>query len=136
MEPLLHCGKILQLHIGQPKSWTESYPNTLLKLLVLLFREPKTLEDISLTMTTVEQVHQMLYNIWMKAPTGSNPVEGDEAPPPLPPLSMTGPAAGLFENEDLNQIWRVLASQTMEDYNQLADIDMLKPDPANSKQVM
>ena len=110
LEPSRHRGKTLQLHVGQPKSWKDPYPHTLRKLFDLLFGEPKTLEDIGLTMTTVEQVRQTLYNIWMKAPTGSEPVEGDEAPP-SPPLSTSEPAAGPFEDDDLNQIWRVLASQ-------------------------
>eukprot|EP00961_Rhodomonas_salina_P110329 1484965-Rhodomonas_salina.1 len=43
---------------------------------------------------------------------------------------------GPFQDQHRNEIWRVLASQMMENYNQLADIDMLEPNQANRKQVM
>ena len=36
----------------------------------------------------------------------------------------------------MNEIWQVLASQMQDSYEMLADIDMLEPDPGNSKAAM
>eukprot|EP00961_Rhodomonas_salina_P221581 2995987-Rhodomonas_salina.1 len=53
--------------------------------------------------------------------------------------SLTGeqePAWGPFSDQCSNEIWRVFASQMMENYKQLADVDMLEPNPANSIEAM
>eukprot|EP00961_Rhodomonas_salina_P112325 1511761-Rhodomonas_salina.1 len=39
------------------------------KLLTVVHGEPTTLEDIGLTMTAVETIHQTVLNIWSGAPT-------------------------------------------------------------------
>eukprot|EP00961_Rhodomonas_salina_P267658 3616483-Rhodomonas_salina.1 len=41
-----------------------------------------------------------------------------------------------FAYQDCNEIWRILASQMLEGYEALADINMLEPDPANHTQAM
>eukprot|EP00961_Rhodomonas_salina_P177908 2399090-Rhodomonas_salina.1 len=53
---------------------------------------------------------------------------GGSAEPPL--------LSGLFSNEHCNEIWKVLASQMLESYEELAYVDMLEPDPANNTAAM
>eukprot|EP00961_Rhodomonas_salina_P291855 3932390-Rhodomonas_salina.1 len=45
------------------------------KLLDINFNEPKTLEDIGLKATLVEQVNQTLLNLWCGAPTLAQPYQ-------------------------------------------------------------
>ena len=122
----------MQVHVGQPKTWDGPYPHTLRKLLDQQFSEPKTLEDIELTQTAVEQVQQTIFNVWSHAPTTSTLLQEVLTSSPLPPSSHNGP----FANPDQNAIWNLLASAMQEDYGQLADLDMLEPDPASRKAVM
>eukprot|EP00961_Rhodomonas_salina_P250236 3382649-Rhodomonas_salina.1 len=44
--------------------------------------------------------------------------------------------AGPFQNILQNEVWRELASQMMDNYEQLADIDTLEPNPAHHKEAM
>eukprot|EP00961_Rhodomonas_salina_P097628 1313491-Rhodomonas_salina.1 len=44
--------------------------------------------------------------------------------------------SGPFSDERSNEIWKVLASQMLEGYEQLADVDMLEQDPANNNAAM
>eukprot|EP00961_Rhodomonas_salina_P083135 1116895-Rhodomonas_salina.3 len=43
---------------------------------------------------------------------------------------------GPFHYSDCNEIWRVFASQMIKGYEELADVDMLEPDPPNSSAAM
>eukprot|EP00961_Rhodomonas_salina_P183697 2479564-Rhodomonas_salina.1 len=43
---------------------------------------------------------------------------------------------GPFDDADSNEVWRVFASQMIEGYEELANIDMLEPDPANRAAAM
>eukprot|EP00961_Rhodomonas_salina_P294039 3934220-Rhodomonas_salina.4 len=43
---------------------------------------------------------------------------------------------GLFNNTHSNEVWHVFASQMIEGYEELADINMLEPDPPNSQAAM
>lgn len=46
------------------------------------------------------------------------------------------PTEGPFTDNLKNEIWRVFASQMMENYDQLAYVDMLEPNPANRREAM
>eukprot|EP00961_Rhodomonas_salina_P009926 133716-Rhodomonas_salina.1 len=84
-------------------------------------------------MSMVETVNQTLLNLWCRAPTlPLIPVETWEASGEQDAAQNNGP----FEDQRCNEIWSVLALQMMENYDQLADIDMLEPNQANRKQVM
>eukprot|EP00961_Rhodomonas_salina_P261359 3532225-Rhodomonas_salina.1 len=41
-----------------------------------------------------------------------------------------------FADQQRNEIWLVLASQMVEGYDKLADIDMLEPSQSNSNEAM
>ena len=43
---------------------------------------------------------------------------------------------GPFDDPEKNEVWRVLASTMHENYEQLADMDMLEQTPANHRQAM
>lgn len=125
----------MQVHVVQPKSWKDPYQWTSRKLLDNNFNEPKTLEDIGLTLTAVEQVQQTLFNIWSRASTISLILpssDSTEHPSPQPLPVPEGP----FQDLELNEVWRVLTWQMQDNYNQLADMDMLEADPASRKAAM
>eukprot|EP00961_Rhodomonas_salina_P000594 8610-Rhodomonas_salina.1 len=44
--------------------------------------------------------------------------------------------SGPFADQQRNEIWRVFASQMVEGYEKLADIDMLEPSPSNRNEAM
>eukprot|EP00961_Rhodomonas_salina_P010377 139191-Rhodomonas_salina.1 len=90
-------------------------------------------------MTTVEKVNQVLLNLYCGDPTsaqaamaGDNamgePAESGEQSPSTPP--------GPFQDQERNEVWRVFASQMQATYEQLADVDMLEPNPANRNEAM
>eukprot|EP00961_Rhodomonas_salina_P124290 1675360-Rhodomonas_salina.1 len=88
-------------------------------------------------MTTVEQVNQTLLNLLCGAPTlTKEPTESDkktgESSQTGEQLTQIGP----FQDQLQNDIWWVFASQMMENYETLADIDMLEPNQANSNEAM
>eukprot|EP00961_Rhodomonas_salina_P073800 991773-Rhodomonas_salina.1 len=147
MEPVSHAGRTIQLPVSKPKltkkHWQieqgleETYRWSVRGLPVLdkVFHEPTMLEDIGLSMKTVEKVNQTILNLWCGVQTTAAmaavvPTEqsGGSAEPPL----LSGP----FSYEHCNEIWKVLASQMLEGYEELADIDMLEPDPANNTAAM
>ena len=127
LEPPRHRGQIIQLHVAQPKAWKTSYAWTLRKLLDLNFHEPTTLEDCGMTLTAVEKVQQSLYNIWTGGSSSTEFEMGEQA------TTSTSNSDGPFDDPQKNQVWRVLASQMMALYDELADVDMLEPDPTNRK---
>eukprot|EP00961_Rhodomonas_salina_P192912 2603143-Rhodomonas_salina.1 len=43
---------------------------------------------------------------------------------------------GPFSDAQRNEVWQVLASQMMEHYEELADVDMLEPNPANRNEAL
>eukprot|EP00961_Rhodomonas_salina_P252464 3412445-Rhodomonas_salina.2 len=132
----VYCDVLEQIEKGERKN----YVWWLRKLLDTVFDEPKTLEDVSLKLTLVEQVNQTLLNLWCCAPTLAAPPlttdedsESGESEPEEPvPESLTGP----FHNEQRNKVWRALASQMMEHYEELADVDMLEPNPSTRNEAM
>ena len=146
MTPAKYKGKIFQLPVSPWKHALKSdvgqdrkHVWSVHKLLDTTFSEPKTLEDIGLTMTTVEQVHQSVLNIWSGVSTSASiPDDADSPPDTTNPggkdfsLGESGP----FADTKSNEIWRVLASQMVESHRELADIDMLEPNPTNQQQAM
>eukprot|EP00961_Rhodomonas_salina_P212497 2869930-Rhodomonas_salina.2 len=113
------------------------------KLLDINFNEPKTLEDIRLKATLVEQVNQTLLNLWCGAPTLAQQYQdlAEETEESETGESETGESkptqpAGPFQDQLRNDVWLLLASQMMENYEQLVDIDMLEPNPANQNEAM
>lgn len=115
----------------------ETYHWSVLGLLDTLSHKPTTLEDVGLTQTTVETVNQTILNLWCRNPTSAammglrNDTDNQNGGSKDPPVT-----DGPFSDERHNEIWRVLASQMIEGYIQLADVDMLEPDLANHTQVM
>eukprot|EP00961_Rhodomonas_salina_P212086 2863619-Rhodomonas_salina.1 len=84
-------------------------------------------------MTTVEQVNQTLLNLFCgDSTTGITPELMEKETGEPAPASSSGP----FQDQLRNDVWRVLASQMMENYDQLSDIDMLEPSPANRNEAM
>jgi hypothetical protein len=80
-----------------------------------------------MTLTAVEKVQQSLYNIWTGASSSTEFEMGEQA------TTSTSNSDGPFDDPQKNQVWRVLASQMMASYDELADVDMLEPDPTNRK---
>eukprot|EP00961_Rhodomonas_salina_P280704 3791920-Rhodomonas_salina.1 len=88
------------------------------KLLDTVFAEPRTLEDIGLKLTLVEQVNQTLLNLWCRAPTLPAPSSnadletgesekgesemGESETGESAPKLQTGP----FQDHFRNEIWR------------------------------
>lgn len=145
MEPSSFVGRTIQLPLTKPKltkrqiedGQAETYRWSVQGLLDTVFHEPETLEDIRLTgtRTTVDKVNQTIMNLWCGAPTSAamaqptqDAMGGGSAEPP----KVSGP----FSDERSNEIWKVLASQMLEGYEQLADVDMLELDPANNNAAM
>ena len=97
-----------------------------------MFNKPTTLHDLGLTQSAVDKVQQTILNINSEAavtPDGSPPTfEQEEV--------QKAPTTGQFKDKHKNEVWRVLASQIQEGYEQLADLDMLEADPTNRKQAM
>eukprot|EP00961_Rhodomonas_salina_P071125 955097-Rhodomonas_salina.1 len=77
MEPVSHTGRTIQLPVSKPKltkkqieqGLEETYQWSVRGLLDMVFQEPQTLEDIGLSMTTVETVNQTILNLWCGVPT-------------------------------------------------------------------
>ena len=77
LEPVQYRGRTIQMAISEPRlskkqlerGERNNYVWWIRKLLDTVFAEPTTLEDIGLSMTTVEQVNQTLLNLWCGAPT-------------------------------------------------------------------
>eukprot|EP00961_Rhodomonas_salina_P141947 1911177-Rhodomonas_salina.1 len=73
------------------------------KLLDITFDCPKTLEDIGLTMTTVEQVNQTLLNLFCSdSTTGQVAVQQDLGTGEPTQPSSEGP----FQDQLRNDVWR------------------------------
>eukprot|EP00961_Rhodomonas_salina_P012629 170082-Rhodomonas_salina.1 len=142
--PVSHQGQTIQFPLSEPPlskkqiknsdGGRETYCWWVRKLLDTVFAEPTTLEDISMTMSVVEQVNQTLLNLWSGAPTTvqqpylqDNTLGGASAQP-----KTTGP----FQDPLQNEIWKVFTSQMMENYEQLANVDMLEPSQTNSNEAM
>eukprot|EP00961_Rhodomonas_salina_P008411 114423-Rhodomonas_salina.1 len=114
--------KTLQLPVSKPKLFKkqieagleETYRWLLLGLLDTLFHEPTTLADTGLAASAVRDESADVSR------GGSTELNKD----------------GPFADQDRNEIWHILASQMLEGYEALADIDMLEPDPANHTQAM
>eukprot|EP00961_Rhodomonas_salina_P009450 128101-Rhodomonas_salina.1 len=108
-----YCPQKVQFSISEPpltkaqlgRGMLDDYVWYIRKLLDVIFGEPKTLEDISLTMSMVETVNQTLLNLWCRAPTLPwIPVETGED-------SETGEhdtaqQDGPFQDQRRNEIWR------------------------------
>eukprot|EP00961_Rhodomonas_salina_P063228 849677-Rhodomonas_salina.1 len=147
IEPVKHWGHIIQLtksklHLTKQqvaRGMSNDYVWWICKLLDVSYNEPTTLEDLGLTMTNVEQVNQVLLNLYCGAPTttlaakASIALTGElaDSGEPTPPMQ-TGP----FQDQQRNEIWRVFASQMQENYEQLADVDMQEPSPAYRNEAM
>eukprot|EP00961_Rhodomonas_salina_P029449 396960-Rhodomonas_salina.2 len=143
MEPSLFVGSTIQLPLTKPKltkrqiedGQAETYSWSVRGLLDTVFHEPETLEDIGLTLTTVDKVNQTIMNLWCGAPTSAameQPTQDAMGGGSAEPTKVNGP----FSDECRNEIWKVLASQMLEGYKQLADVDMLELDPANNNAAM
>eukprot|EP00961_Rhodomonas_salina_P285432 3857073-Rhodomonas_salina.2 len=136
---------MIQLPISLPKlsakqikdGEVETYRFSIRKLLNVSYNEPTTLTDIGLTMTTVEKVKQTLLNLWRRVPTSAVLPDPDENEDVESGGSSTPDApTGQFSDEQRNEIWRVLALQMLEGYEELAHVDMLEPNPENRNQAM
>eukprot|EP00961_Rhodomonas_salina_P083871 1127162-Rhodomonas_salina.1 len=148
MEPAEYIGRKIVLPISEPKlskqqierGKRKNYLWWLRKLLDTVFNEPTTLEDVGLKSTLVEQVNQTLLNLWCRAPTLATPTttaETDsESGESEPREQESETPAGPFQNQQRNEVWQVLASQMMEHYEELADVDMLEPNPSNRNEAM
>eukprot|EP00961_Rhodomonas_salina_P297976 3937680-Rhodomonas_salina.1 len=126
-----HDNKVIQLPLSRPKlstaqieaGLTEVYRFSIRDLIETVFIEHLTLEDISLSQTSVEKVNQTILNLWTGVPTSAAmaaPRDVEESTEgSAEPQKVDGP----FSYARRNEIWRVLASQMIEGYKALADID-------------
>eukprot|EP00961_Rhodomonas_salina_P169160 2279299-Rhodomonas_salina.1 len=74
----------------------------------------------------------MLLNLWCDVPITACIAQADEDAEPdsgkhIEGNSAVPPADGPFNDTPRNEVWRVFASQMIEGYEELADIDMLEP---------
>jgi hypothetical protein len=140
IEPVEYRGRSLQFSISEPKltrrqierGLKNDYVWWLRKLLDTSYGEPRTLEDIGLSQTAVERVHQQVLNIWCGAPATADPTPKLHTKQTEDELQLAGP----FSDVKRNEIWQVLASQMAEGYEHLADLDMLEPNPPNRTHAM
>eukprot|EP00961_Rhodomonas_salina_P119229 1604570-Rhodomonas_salina.1 len=105
------------------------------------FGNPKILTDIRLTLTKSQQVTQMLLNLWCYVPITARIAQADvdaesDLGEHIEGNSAVPPADKPFNDAPCNEVWRVFASQMIEGYKELADIDMLEPDQPHSAAAM
>eukprot|EP00961_Rhodomonas_salina_P269422 3640192-Rhodomonas_salina.1 len=122
---------------------SEDYVRWMLKLLKINLGNPRILSDIGLSHSKSQTVTQTLLNLWCCVPVtaqvDTNTIEAEDfesgetdsggsffAP------TMDGP----FDDTNHNEIWRVFTLQMIEGYKELADVDMLEPDPPNRSAAM
>eukprot|EP00961_Rhodomonas_salina_P243091 3284575-Rhodomonas_salina.1 len=123
LEPADRAGEIWQLHITYPKractrvdlEGQDEERFDVCRLLNQVHNYPKTLEDLGITLTAVQRANQMLLNLWSCAPLSATPMvipEPASTNGGVPQTDTDGP----FLEPELNEAWRVLASQMQEGY--------------------
>eukprot|EP00961_Rhodomonas_salina_P228519 3088585-Rhodomonas_salina.1 len=122
---------------------SEDYVWWMQKLLKINFGNPRILSDICLSHSKSQAVTQTLLNLWCCVPTtaqantdANEPGDFESGETDSEGSSLAPNTDGPFDDEDSNEIWRVFASQMIEGYEELADVDMLEPDPPNSSAAM
>lgn len=122
---------------------SEDYVWWMLKLLKIYFGNPLILSDIGLSFSKLQAVTQTLLNLWCCVPVtarvDSNEIETEDfesGETDSGGCSLAPTMDGSFNVADHNEVWLVLASQMIEGYEELADIDMLEPDPPNRPAAM
>ena len=147
LQPSSAASQTVQLPISERNG---HYPWNLRTLLNITYEDPVRLHDIGLTEDRMNTVHRALATIWEpvhlpdRGPATLRP-SGDHSNPPravihYPSTSPTRPIPGPFTDEQLNVIWALhadtgdMASRT--DWEALADIDCLEPDPPHRRRAM